>query len=215
MLTRPGTGDVNPATKKRVGELDMFNLLVNSLRQRPDYIIVGEVRGREAYTVFQAMSTGQSVISTFHANDISSFVHRLEGEPLNIPRAMISSLDIVILQTLTKVGKDTVRRIKKIVEIVDLEKTSNEVVTNTVFEWDPDTDKFTFSGHSYFQNRLLKNGGLTSEQFEMELIKRRNLLDRLAVGNSVKFSNFADEIHRMIEKPGSQFKGKNKERSGS
>ena len=215
MLTRPGTGDVNPATKKRVGELDMFNLLVNSLRQRPDYTIVGEVRGREAYTVFQAMSTGQSVISTFHANDIPSFVHRLEGEPLNIPRAMISSLDIVILQTLTKVGKDTVRRIKKIVEIVDLEKTSNEVVTNTVFEWDPDTDKFTFSGHSYFQNKLLKNGDLTSEQFEMELIKRRNLLDRLAVGNSVKFSNFADEIHRMIEKPGSQSKGENKERSGS
>ena len=155
------------------------------------------------------------MFSLSRLSQLSSFVHRLEGEPLNIPRAMISSLDIVILQTLTKVGKDTVRRIKKIVEIVDLEKTSNEVVTNTVFEWDPDTDRFTFSGHSYFQNKLLKNGGLTIEQFEMESIKRRNLLDRLTIENSVKFSNFADEIHRMVGKPSSQSKSENKERRSS
>ncbi len=196
-LTRQGTGDVNPSTRKRVGEVDMFDLLVNSLRQRPDYIVIGEVRGREAYTVFQSMATGQSAISTFHSNDIPSFIHRLEGEPLNIPRSMLSSLDIVVLQSITKVGNETVRRIKRVVELVGIDKQSGEVITNNVFEWDPVSDKFIFSGHSYFHDRMMKSEDWSSEKLNDEIDRRKSLMENLRRKGQVGFSNFSKVVQRI------------------
>jgi flagellar protein FlaI len=201
-LTRQGTGDVNAATRKRVGELDMFDLLVNSLRQRPDYIIVGEVRGREAYTVFQSMATGQTVISTFHSNDVASFVHRLEGEPLSIPRSMITSLNIVVLLAQSKVGENTIRRIKKVVEIVGIEKASNEVVTNTVFEWDPGSDKFIFTGHSYFQERMMKEENKTLEHLNDEINKRKEMLEDLRRQRRIGATEFSEKINKFLEDSG-------------
>jgi flagellar protein FlaI len=194
-VTRQGTGDVNPLTRKRVGEVDMFDLLVNSLRQRPDYIIVGEVRGREAYTVFQSMATGQTALSTFHSNDIPSLIHRLEGEPLNIPRSMISSLKIVVVQGVVNVRGNTVRRVKKVVEIVGLEKSSNEVVTNTVYEWDPVSDKILFNGHSYFMDRVLKAEGMTLEQLNADILRKGKLLEEMEKEMEVNSSSFTDRVY--------------------
>ncbi len=206
-LTRQGTGDVNPSTRKRVGELDMFDLLVSSLRQRPDYIIVGEVRGREAYTVFQSMATGQSAISTFHSSDISSFVHRLEGEPLNIPRSMISALDIVILQSQTVVANKTVRRINSIVEIGGIDNSTNEVVTNTVFQWEPVSDSFKYSGHSYFEDQLLTRNTWSLENLNDEIDRRKKFIESALESRTAIFSNFSEMVSKYYADKGERTHG--------
>jgi flagellar protein FlaI len=195
-LTRQGIGDVNPSTRKKVGELDMFDLLVSSLRQRPDYIIVGEVRGREAYTVFQSMATGQPAIGTFHSSDVPSFIHRLEGEPLKIPRSMISALDIVILQSLTNVANTTVRRIKSIVEISGMDSTTNEILTNTVFQWDPILDSFKYSGHSNLEERMITRNNWSLEHLNDEISRRKEFLEKMSKAQTIDFSNFPGIINK-------------------
>ncbi len=193
-VTRQGTGDVNPATGKRIGEFDMFDLLVNSLRQRPNFVVIGEVRGREAYTVFQSMATGQSAIATFHSSDIPSFIHRLEGEPLNIPRSMLSSLNIVVLQGQVRRGAAMLRRVKKIVEIVGIDKYSNEVETNTAFEWDPASDKLVFSGHSYFLDQIIRSENETVEYLNLDTNRRLELIERLRKRERINSTDFVSEI---------------------
>jgi flagellar protein FlaI len=210
-LTRLGTGDINPLTKKRVGEVDMFDLLVSSLRQRPNYIVVGEVRGPEAYTVFQSMATGQTAYSTFHSSDISSFIHRLEGEPLKIPRSMISSLDVVVLQAQIRMGDEIVRRVKKIVEIVGIERNSNEVITNTVFEWEQSTDRIDFSGHSYLYEKILKDENWSLEELNDEITRRKEFLEKMVEEGRINYRDFSERINKYQKgkERSEQIKGSN------
>ncbi|NCB17809.1 MAG: secretion system protein E, partial [Synergistales bacterium] len=128
------------------GEVDMFALLKAALRQRPQYMMVGEVRGAEAYVVFQAMATGHPSYSTFHAEDVPSMVHRMENEPINLPRALLTSLDVIMLQGQVKVGSKMARRVKSLTEIVGIDPDSGELITNTVFTWNPADDSFYYSG---------------------------------------------------------------------
>src|SRR2546428_5481465 len=109
LLTRGGFGGKSAVTGKAAGEIDMFDLLTAALRQRPQYLMVGEVRGPEAFVVFQAMATGKSAYTTFHADDVQAMVHRLENDPINLPRALVAALDIVLLQAQGKVGTDMTR----------------------------------------------------------------------------------------------------------
>src|SRR6266699_2112946 len=106
LLTRAGFGGKSQVTGKPAGEIDMFDLLTAALRQRPQYMMIGEVRGPEAFVVFQAMATGKSAYTTFHADDVQAMVHRLENDPINLPRALVAALDIVLLQAQVKVGTD-------------------------------------------------------------------------------------------------------------
>lgn len=76
----------------------MYDLLRAALRQRPDFIIVGEVRGEEARTLFQAMSTGHATSSTMHAGDVQTVINRLTHEPINVPHIMLQSLDVLCIQ---------------------------------------------------------------------------------------------------------------------
>ncbi|HYB78482.1 MAG TPA: type II/IV secretion system ATPase subunit, partial [Thermoplasmata archaeon] len=139
--TRSGTGD-RGSDGKAAGEVDMFDLVRAALRQRPNYIIVGEVRGKETYTMFQAMATGHTTYSTMHADSVKSMVNRLENPPINTPRILLSALNNVVIQIQTRSDKGVVRRLKQVLEIVGFEPETNELITNTVYEWDPATDKF-------------------------------------------------------------------------
>src|SRR5438093_4967729 len=154
LLTRGGFGGKSAVTGKAAGEIDMFDLLTAALRQRPQYLMVGEVRGPEAFVVFQAMATGKSAYTTFHADDVQAMVHRLENDPINLPRALVAALDIVLLQAQVKVGTDLTRRVKARIEIVGTDPESNELITNSAYTWNPADDTFNFSGHSY-RNRTL------------------------------------------------------------
>ncbi|MCJ7698334.1 MAG: Flp pilus assembly complex ATPase component TadA, partial [Thermoplasmata archaeon] len=139
-VVRSGFGDV--VGNKVIGEIDLYDLMKAALRQRPEYILVGEIRGKEAYVLFQAMATGHTTYSTVHADSAQSLIHRLEGKPIEIPRIMLQTLDIVCIQVISRVKNKRARRCKQIIEIIDIDPTTKEILTNEVFRWDPIEDKF-------------------------------------------------------------------------
>ncbi|HKV89823.1 MAG TPA: type II/IV secretion system ATPase subunit [Thermoplasmata archaeon] len=177
--TRSGTGD-RGADGKAAGEVDMFDLVRAALRQRPNYIIVGEVRGRETYTMFQAMATGHTTYSTMHADSVKSMVNRLENPPINTPRILLSALNNVIIQVQARTDKGVVRRLKQVLEIVGFEPETNELITNTVYEWDPGTDKFVFKGHSFLFDKIMELRNFTHDEMEAEFQRRVAVVHYLA-----------------------------------
>ncbi len=176
--TRTGTGDRGP-DGKTAGEVDMFDLVRAALRQRPNYIIVGEVRGRETYTMFQAMATGHTTYSTMHADSVKSMVNRLENPPINTPRILLSALNNVVIQIQARTEKGVVRRLKQVLEIVGFEPETNELITNTVYEWDPSTDGFTFKGHSFLFDKITELKNFTTEEMDAEFQRRVDVIKYL------------------------------------
>lgn len=174
-VTRSGFGP-RDNFGRQAGEIDMYQLLKNALRQRPEYIIVGEVRGQEAYNLFQAMATGHAAYGTLHADSVDAVIHRLESEPLNIPRPLLEALDVVSVQIQTRVGGKRVRRTKQITEIVGLDPNTREILTNEVFRWVPQTDAYEYSGVSYALERIAAESGLTTPQVVQELQDRIKVL---------------------------------------
>jgi flagellar protein FlaI len=127
-------------------DVTMFDLLLASLRSRPDYIIVGEIRGKEANITFQAMQTGHPVMSTFHAGSVHSMIQRLTGEPLNIPMAFMDNLNVVLIQSAVYVNGKVERRVLSITELVKYSDEVKKILTREVFHWDPIKDKHNFRG---------------------------------------------------------------------
>ncbi len=133
------------ATVAKEGRADMFDLLKASLRSRPDYIIVGEIRGKEGYVAFQAMQTGHPVMSTFHGGDIKKIIHRLTGPPINVPLPYITNLNIVVIQRSFRRGRSIIRRVVAVNEIENYVE-GQGIMTRQVFRWDPLDDKIEFLG---------------------------------------------------------------------
>lgn len=126
----------------------MFDLLKAALRQRPDRIIVGEIRGEEGAIAFQAMQTGHGVMSTFHAASVEKLIQRLTGEPINIPKAYVDNLDVVVIQAAVRApGRGMVRRVTSINEIVGYDPVSKSFSFIEVFRWNPANDTFEFPGY--------------------------------------------------------------------
>jgi flagellar protein FlaI len=122
------------------GDVDLFSLLKASMRQRPEFIIVGEVRGKEAQTLFQAMNTGHATLSTIHAGSVSEAINRLTHEPINVPPVMFTALDLVVNQAVFTFGSLRVRRCSSINEIsVDDQGT---IIPVKLYEWDVGTNTF-------------------------------------------------------------------------
>jgi flagellar protein FlaI len=139
LLTREGMGDEG-------AEVDMFDLVAAALRSRPDYIIVGEVRGAEGRMAFQAAQTGHPVMLTFHASDIVSMIQRFTSEPINVPETFMGIADVALFQNRVKQGDDVLRRVTSVQEIEGYSKEMDGVVTRQVFEWDPVEDEHKFKG---------------------------------------------------------------------
>ncbi len=178
-ITRAGFGDINPVTGKAPGEIDMFDLLGSALRQRPQYLMVGEVRGTEAYVVFQAMATGKSAYTTFHAEDVQSMVHRMENDPINLPRALVAALDIVLMQAQVKVGTEMTRRVKSLTEILGVDPESDELITNAAYSWNPADDTFNYSGHSYVYEKISTTRNWSQKRMEQEVKRRIDIFSYL------------------------------------
>ncbi len=176
-LTRAGFGAKNVVSGKAPGEIDMFDLLAAALRQRPQYLMVGEVRGAEAFIVFQAMATGKTCYTTFHAESVSAMVHRMENPPISLPRSLVSALNLVLLQRQVKVGTKMTRRVQSLTEIVGLDPETNELITNSVYSWNPSDDTFLYSGHSYIFERVALMKNLSMKDIEREVHNRVELLE--------------------------------------
>lgn len=199
--TRSGIGEKS-ITGKASGEIDMYDLVRAALRQRPRYIIVGEVRGRETYTMFQAMATGHTTYSTMHAESVKAMVNRLENPPIGTPRILMTALNNVIIQTQVKVRDEIVRRIKEIVEIVGFEPETNELITNVVFEWDPKKDRFIFRGHSYLFDKIINLKNWTHEEMDREFERRVTVIKYLDRKNITDFRDIWKIITDYYRDPG-------------
>ena len=198
-VSRSGFGEV--VGNKVIGEIDLYDLMKAALRQRPEYILVGEIRGREAYVLFQAMSTGHTTYSTVHADSAQSLIHRLEGKPINIPRIMLQALDIVCIQVISRIKNKRARRVKQIIEIIDIDPSTKEILTNEVFRWDPVEDKFIYSGKSYILERIRAEKDKSREEMTNEIKNRAKLLEWMNKNNIREFKKVATLISQYFENP--------------
>jgi len=162
-------------------EIDMFELLRQALRQRPEYILVGEIRGKEAMTLFQAMNTGHTTYSTMHADSISTVISRLEGDPINVPRVMIQALDILCIQMLIqvegKMGGKRVRRLDTMIEFTGIDPQTQDLRFNEIYNLDMKTDTFRKGGKSFVLEAIMARLSWDENKLKSELENRRILLE--------------------------------------
>jgi flagellar protein FlaI len=165
----------------------MFDLLKAALRQRPDEIIIGEIRGEEGLIAFQAMQTGHSCMSTFHASSVQKLIQRLTGSPISVPKTYIDNLNIVVIQSSVRLPNGKVgRRAITISEIISYDSAVDSFSFADVFQWNPVTDEFEFVGenNSYLlEYKIAPKRGIppTKKRQIYSLVKRRaRILEKLS-----------------------------------
>ena len=171
-----GVSGLSSTHTKSSGSVTLFDLLVAALRQRPEYVIVGEVRGVEAFTLFQAISVGHASLSTIHAGSIAELIHRVENEPMNIPRVLFQALDAVAFPAQVSVNQNRVRRVLGVTEILDVDATTHELLTNETFRWEPNTDGFTYLGRSFVLEEIAAKAGRELTAMEAEVRRKESYL---------------------------------------
>jgi len=196
-VARIGFGD----TRKGDGTITLYDLLRAAVRQRPDYLIVGEVRGEEAYTLFQAMATGHLGMGTIHGESASSVIHRLESEPMNIPKPLLTMIDAITVQLRTEVNGKPARRTRAVTEIVGLDPKTRELVTNEVYWWNARDDTFEYSGHSHILEEKMKRKGLDEKEVLEELNKRKTVLDWMVKKGIRKYTDVVSVIRDYYADP--------------
>jgi len=174
--------DVGP-TESRV---QLFDLLRAALRSRPNYIIVGEVRGVEGAVMFQAMQTGHSVLSTFHAPSTKQMIQRFTGDPINVPIRFMDNLNIAFFQAILYEGGRLIRRCTSVDEILRYSKDLGGVLTRSVFRWDPYTDTHFFRG--------MNNSFILEEK----IAPRMKLKDKRMIYDELKFR--ARVVKEMVDR---------------
>lgn len=150
------------------GEVTMFDLLKAALRQRPDYIIVGEVRGQEAYILFQAMATGHAGLGTIHAESMEALIDRLTTPPINLSYSLLEVLDLVVFLKRVRYKGKYVRRVDKIVEIIGYNRRKKDLETLVSFEWNPSDDSF-IQRESYKLMKIIDIKNWTEEELESNM----------------------------------------------
>ena len=162
-------------------DVTMFDLLIASLRSRPEYIIIGEIRGKEANITFQAIQTGHPCISTFHAGSIHTMVQRLIGDPINIPITFIDNLNIVLIQSPVYIKKKIERRVISITEIIKYEDKVGKISSKEVFTWNNLSDKHLFKGlynSHILENKIALKLNLKNKREIYEILaERKKILD--------------------------------------
>ncbi|NIO22435.1 MAG: secretion system protein E [Candidatus Aenigmarchaeota archaeon] len=176
-VSRIGFG-IPEASGKRYGEVTLFELLKESFRQNPDYVIVGEVRGKEAYVMFQGMASGHSSIGTIHAGSIEDVIKRLETPPIELSPSLVETLDIVIVMVNAKEKGKSARRVKNIVEIESVDPKTGNPHTIKTFDWIPSTDSFGSNlEESYLLKRIAFDKGMPYEKMKNEIKNRVKILE--------------------------------------
>lgn len=184
----------------KVGEIDLFEILKSSFRQTPDYLIVGEVRGKEAFVLFQGMASGHSSLSTMHADSVDTLVRRLQTPPINLSPTLVNSLDCVAIATHARAkGQDT-RRVREIVEIVSVGKNGTALV-NTPFKWDPAQDTFYYKKQSKVFERISIKTGTPVDKLQRDMIVRAKLLVELYKRKIFAFEEVGAIINEYYKNP--------------
>src|SRR3989338_2058957 len=177
----------------KVGEIDLFELLKSSFRQTPDYLIVGEVRGKEAFVLFQGMASGHASLSTMHADSVDTLIRRLQTPPIELSPTLVNTLDCVVIATHAVVNQHETRRIREVVEIVNVNKDGTALI-NTPLIWDPSSDAFYFKKQSKVFEKIANRHGISIEKLQKEFNVRTKLLYELYKRKIFDF----DEVGRII-----------------
>ena len=158
------------------GEIGLFDLLKSGMRHRPDYLLVGEIRGEEAYVLFQALATGHGGMATMHADDSEAAVRRLVQKPMDIPQAYVPLMNCIITVKRVKVstGKSShvmARRVTEVTEVVSSES------LNPVFLWDPQYDGYLDNiSKSKHLPRVAQDVGINMNEVAASLADRKRIL---------------------------------------
>nr|WP_255668295.1 type II/IV secretion system ATPase subunit [Methanocella sp. CWC-04] len=183
------------------GAIEMFALLKAALRQRPEYLLVGEVRGKEALTLFQAMSTGHTTFSTMHADSVESAIHRLENPPISVPRTMITALNIISIQSQTYLRNKRVRRNMKLVEIHDIDPNTRNIRTNDIYVWNSGTDRFDRVGESRMLAEIAQRRAWSRKDLSTEVLRRQRVLEYMVKNNIRDFKQVSAIIQAYSVRP--------------
>jgi flagellar protein FlaI len=184
----------------KIGEVSLFDLLKTSLRQRPDYIIVGEVRGKEAYVLFQQIATGHTGLATIHAANFPQLIDRLITPPISLPPTLLENIGVIIFLVVTKIKGAYVRRADTIVEVVGMK--DEKPMTNSVFKWKPTKDEFELGDKSVILKTIADRQGLTEENVKEELARRKKILEWMLKKGVYDYKDVARIISTYYSDPG-------------
>ncbi|WP_135302693.1 type II/IV secretion system ATPase subunit [Haloarcula amylovorans] len=188
---------LSSVTRERLDDSDitMYDLLRSALRHRPEYIIVGEVRGEEAITLFQAMNTGHTTFSTMHADSVQTVINRLENEPINVPRPMVQSLDILCVQVLGRSGDERVRRAKTLAEIEGIDQRTGELDYSNTYSWQATEDRFE-ERNSDLLDEIREERGWKRSELLREMNDRQRFLRYLQREGVDDFRQFTAMVNK-------------------
>ncbi|KAF6243110.1 flagellar protein FlaI [Nitrosopumilus sp. b1] len=208
-LTLPHSNWITEATRDTgspSSSVTMFDLLKAALRQRPNYILVGEIRGAEGNIAFQAMQTGHPVISTFHAANMVALIQRLSNDPINIPKTHMENLNIALFQGAVQgPGGKRVRRVLSINEILGYNPDGGNIMFIPSFSWDPGTDEVKFKGKGssalFISHVLHKRGMSRKDEGKLydELELRAKILERMMEKKIFNYYDVFDSISHCRE----------------
>jgi flagellar protein FlaI len=185
---------------KKENEVTLFTLLRASFRQSPDYVIVGEVRGKEASVLFQGMASGHSSISTIHADSVDTLIKRLETPPIELSPTLLNVLDCVCIMTHAIVNKQETRKLREIVEVVNVDAEGIATI-NTPFSWNAGEDKFYFKTTSKVFEKISKRYGVSKEELDNDMRKKAQIIYQLYKKKIFKFEEVQEIVTKYYKKP--------------
>jgi flagellar protein FlaI len=189
------------------GNVDEFALLEAALRQRPEYIVMGEIRGEEGRTLFQVMSTGHTTYTTFHADSVGEVLKRFTTDPINVSKTLFSALDLVSIQTSTRVNGNKVRRNKTLTEINFYDAENDEINVSDVYVWDASDDVYLGQGENETVRgtntieEIMFDRGWTEDEVWDELMKRQLVLAYLIKMGLRSYAQVAATLQAFINDP--------------
>ena len=182
------------------GEVSMDDLLKESLRQRPEYIVVGEVRGEEAYILFQQMATGHTGMSTIHADSLNMLMNRLTTDPISLSPSLVETLDCVMLIKRIRRGDKYIRRITGLHEIRGYDKRTG-IEENQVFAWDSKNDEYYVKNNSLLLKDIADQSGMDYDMVKQEIQNRQHVLNWMQEKGHKHYKEVGDIIERYYSDP--------------
>jgi flagellar protein FlaI len=194
-----------PSFQPGVEEVTLFDLLKSSLRQRPDYIVVGEIRGEEAYTLFQSISVGHGGLCTIHAEDVETVEKRLLTKPMDIPALLIPMMNVIALVERTKIRDITVRRVSDVSEITGLGDTTGRAKFLRIYEWDHERDSLVFclksASDSYVFKKISQLKHVSMDDLLSDFERREQIVTWMVRENIRNYKDVADVIRKYYLNP--------------
>jgi flagellar protein FlaI len=183
----------------KYGEITMFDLLKESFRQNPDYLVIGEVRGKEAYIMFHGMASGNNSMGTMHASSPQAVVERLITPPINLSPSVIETLDVIILMVQAKVLDRSARRVQEIQEVQDV--INKNLRSNQIFSWVPIDDSFYFAGirNSIAIEKIQRKTGISLPELQKDFEEKKRILAEMRKRRITGFEEVSKIISRYYK----------------